>query len=108
VATRLVQLLLPVADNEGRAFAPEVYADLRRTLVERFGGATAYVRSPAEGLWAPRAGEVNRDRIVLVEVMDTDYDPARRTPAAGRPARPYLGYTNVSSGRRRPPRSARS
>jgi hypothetical protein len=75
VATRLVQLLLPVADNEGRAFAPEVYADLRRTLVERFGGATAYVRSPAEGLWAPRAGEVNRDRIVLVEVMDTDYDP---------------------------------
>jgi hypothetical protein len=74
VATRLVQLLLPLTDNDGRAFAPDVYADLHETLTARFGGLTAYMRSPAEGLWAPRTGELNRDRVVLVEVMDTDFD----------------------------------
>jgi hypothetical protein len=76
VAARLVQLLLPLADNEGRPFAPELYADLRCTLVARFGGATAYTRAPAEGVWAPPGGDVAHDRVVLVEVMDDDYDPA--------------------------------
>jgi hypothetical protein len=37
----LVQILLPVYDNDGRPFPASSYADVRRELTERFGGLTA-------------------------------------------------------------------
>jgi hypothetical protein len=77
VSARLVQLLLPLVDNEGRRYPADLFASLRRMLVERFGGATAYVRSPAEGFWTPvGGGPESREDVVLVEVMDVDFDPA--------------------------------
>ena len=71
----LIQLLLPVADNEGRPFDAAVPAALRRELTERFGGLTAFTRAPAEGVWA-HGGKKERDDIVVVEVMTDDLDPA--------------------------------
>ena len=70
-ATRLyrIELLLPLADNDGRRFGAEVFAEVRETLVERFGGLTAYSRSPAEGLWEEGGGGRSRDDIVIFEVM---------------------------------------
>ena len=52
-ATRmyLVQILLPVYDNEGHAFEPGDYVHLRSELADRFGGVTAYMRAPARGVW---------------------------------------------------------
>lgn len=64
----LVQILLPVADDEGRRFAPERFEALRRELTERFGGATVFSRSPAEGSWRDGA-ETSRDDIVIFETM---------------------------------------
>lgn len=65
---KLVQILLPVRDNRGRKFKPESYARIRRELVRRFGGLTAYVRSPAHGLW--KAGRATkRDDMIIFEVM---------------------------------------
>ena len=64
----LVQILLPLADNEGRRFPPEAFDALRRELTERFGGATVFSRSPAEGTWR-EGGEISRDDIVVVEAM---------------------------------------
>jgi hypothetical protein len=65
----LVQLLLPLYDNEGRRFDEAAFAAVRRRLTERFGGVTAYMRSPATGLWRSDTGDVDRDEIVMVEVM---------------------------------------
>jgi hypothetical protein len=65
----LVQLLLPLYDNEGQAFEGPIFDRLRKELTERFGGVTAYRRSPAEGLWKESGGEVNRDEVVIYEVM---------------------------------------
>lgn len=65
----LVQILLPLRDNAGEAFAPALYEEIRRGLTERFGGVTAYVRAPAEGTFEAGTGEVVRDEIVIVEVM---------------------------------------
>ena len=64
----LIQLLLPLYDNEGRAFGAEALNRVRDELAERFGGVTAFRRSPAEGVW-DEGGEVTRDRIVILEVM---------------------------------------
>ena len=42
-------------------------------LADRFGGATAFTRSPAEGLWK-EADDVEHDRMVIVEVMVEEID----------------------------------
>lgn len=65
----LVEIFLPLADNEGRRFAPALFAQVREALVERFGGLTAFSRSPAEGLWEEGDGGRSRDDIVIFEVM---------------------------------------
>lgn len=70
----LVQILLPVYDNEGRAFGREAFARVREELTERFGGVTAHLRSPAEGAWREPGGEVDRDDVVILEVMADELD----------------------------------
>jgi len=71
----LVQLLLPVRDEEGRAYPRELYDELVRLLTERFGGVTAYTRAPATGLWEAASGETVRDQVVVYEVMAEALDP---------------------------------
>jgi hypothetical protein len=65
----LVQLLLPLYDNAGQRFDETPFAAVRQELTHRFGGVTAYMRSPATGLWKKNAGNVDRDEVVTVEVM---------------------------------------
>ena len=71
----LVQLLLPLYDNDGHPFPATLYARLRAELTERFGGLTAYSRAPAEGVWED-GGERERDDIVVYEVMVEQLDRA--------------------------------
>ena len=47
----LIQILLPLNDNEGAPFDPDLYRDVREELSSRFGGLTAFTRAPAEGHW---------------------------------------------------------
>lgn len=70
----LVQILLPLYDNEGHAFEPTDYVQLRSDLAERFGGITAYTRAPARGVWKGDTGETSRDDIVILEVMTEELD----------------------------------
>ena len=65
----LVQILLPMRDNDGRPFGDDAHGRTRRELLDRFGGVTAYQRAPAEGLWKTDDGEVARDEVVIFEVM---------------------------------------
>jgi hypothetical protein len=65
----LVDIFLPLDDPEGRPWDGRLFDDLRRELVERFGGATIYSRAPAQGLWKDDQAKVRTDRIVIVEVM---------------------------------------
>ena len=64
----VVEILLPLRDNGGQPFGQELYSGVRRDLVERFGGLTAFTRSPAEGLWDEGGGTAH-DEIVIFEVM---------------------------------------
>jgi hypothetical protein len=71
----LVQILLPLFDNDGRRFQHGRYSEIRAELTERFGGVTAYTRSPAAGLWQRDDGSVDRDEMVMLEVMAESLDP---------------------------------
>ena len=73
-AIHLVQLLLPLFDNAGKAFPAEHYTIVRDELTERFGGLTAYSRVPAQGLWHDASGPTRRDDIVVYEVMTDALD----------------------------------
>ena len=70
---KLVQILLPVRDNHGRRFHRALYSDIHRILIRRFGGLTAYTRSPARGLWQS-GGSTKRDDVVVFEVMIKELD----------------------------------
>ena len=65
----LVRLILPLYDNEGRAFPRADFDRVRDELTERFGGVTAFRRAPAEGVWKEDEGRVSRDDVVVYEVM---------------------------------------
>lgn len=70
----LIQLLLPLHDNEGRSFPPGMHGQVKQELKDKFGGVTAYNRSTAEGQW--KAGERDfSDEIVVYEVMAPEADP---------------------------------
>ena len=69
----IVEILLPLRDNDGQRFPSTLYARVREELVGRFGGLTAFTRSPAEGVWE-EGGQRSRDEIVLFEVMSDGID----------------------------------
>lgn len=70
----LIQILLPLYDNTHQPFSMEKFADVRTELVDRFGGLTAYVRSPATGLWRDTPFTAVRDEIVIYEIMAPELD----------------------------------
>ena len=65
----LVQLLLPLYDNSGQRVPRERFVQLRDELTEKYGGVTAFLRSPAQGAWKESSGAVDLDEIVMCEVM---------------------------------------
>jgi hypothetical protein len=71
----LVQILLPLCSNEGKAFPKAYFSAVKLELSTRFDGLTAYSRASAEGLW--RTGQkLKRDNIVVYEVMADRFDVA--------------------------------
>jgi hypothetical protein len=71
----LIQLLLPAPGASGSdAMTP--LADTRRELADRFKGVTAYVPSPAKGLWTAPDGHTEADDVVMVEVVTDNFDRA--------------------------------
>jgi hypothetical protein len=70
----LVQLLLPLYDNDGVRQPDELFRRIRTELTDRFGGLTAYTRAPARGTWQDDDGHTDHDEIVVYEVMVEDVD----------------------------------
>jgi hypothetical protein len=71
----LIQLLLPLCDNAGRPYEDDRFQSINASLVERFGGVTAFSRVPAKGRWI-KADRVEKDDVIVVEVMTETLDRA--------------------------------
>ena len=68
----LIQILLPLsAASCNRDEIRAAFAVTREELVTAFGGVTAYSRTPAEGVWTDPEGDLQQDRMVMVEVVTT-------------------------------------
>jgi len=72
----LVQLLLPLAREQGPRFERALFESLERELTDRFGGLTAYPRAPATGLWEEDPGHTIREQMVVYEVMVERLEPS--------------------------------
>ena len=69
----LIQLLLPTSTvTPADQLTP--LAQTRGELADRFNGLTAYVRSPAKGLWTAPDGHTEQDDVVMVEVVTDSFD----------------------------------
>jgi hypothetical protein len=69
----LIEIFLPLADNAGEPFSDAKFAEVRDTLTRRFGGLTAFTRSPASGV-VRQGGKHIHDDIVIIEVMAETLD----------------------------------
>jgi len=65
----LIQAFLPLHDETGNRFPHEQYVEVERELVSRFKGFTAYPRMPASGQWKDSDANLERDELVIYEVM---------------------------------------
>src|SRR4051812_36113328 len=66
----LIELFLPLADNQGSPFTREQHQAVEQALTEKFGGVTAYPRMPASGRWkAADSDEQQHDDLIIYEVM---------------------------------------
>ena len=72
----VVEIFLPLKRSDGSPQPRDRFGHVRRTLMDKFGGLTAFARAPAEGLWESAPGEVDRDSIVIFEVMADRLDRA--------------------------------
>ena len=70
----LIQILLPIHASDGSPFPIEMFARVRVELTEQFGGVTAYSRSPATGLWKRDDEAMERDQVIMVEVVVDEFD----------------------------------
>ncbi|RLP22749.1 hypothetical protein [Mesorhizobium sp. YM1C-6-2] len=64
----LVEVFVPLDRGDGSPVHHHEIRALVRRLADRFGGATAFSRAPAQGLWKESDG-ISQDRIVIAEVM---------------------------------------
>jgi len=74
----LIQLLLPTTLPNGTASreASAALTQTRRELAETFDGLTAYLRSPAKGVWTAPDGHAEQDDVVMLEIMTDRFDRA--------------------------------
>lgn len=78
----LVQILLPLADNQGQPFGRGAFEKVKDGLAEKFDGVTAFTQSPGEGLWTEGSGKTEDD-VVVFEVMVESLDHAQWTRLKG-------------------------
>lgn len=65
---QIVEVFLPLDRGDGSPIEPDLVEGFVAGLADRFGGATAYSRAPADGVWKSESG-FKRDRILVIEVM---------------------------------------
>ena len=70
----LIQIFLPLQDNAGTPFPFDRFEHIKHRLTDEFGGVTAFLNSPAEGVWRESPRHFVRDDVVIFEVMTERFD----------------------------------
>ena len=70
----LVQIFLPLCDNNGRPFPFRKFEQVKKRLAKQFDGVTAFLNSPGEGVWRESPKNFVKDDVVTFEVMSETLD----------------------------------
>lgn len=70
------ELFIPLHDQKGKNFPEKYYATLQQLLLKKFGGVTVYHRTPVTGIWDGSASGVDKDKLIIFEVMAVTGDEA--------------------------------
>jgi hypothetical protein len=73
---QLVQILLPLFEKGGKKVSRTLLRATARQLAQEFGGITVYARAPAQGFWRRSGAKLDRDDVVVYEVMTKSVDVA--------------------------------
>jgi hypothetical protein len=65
----LIQILLPLEKGGGRRIPARQFQEVAAEVSRKFGGITAYTRSPAEGRWRKHGAGTIYDDVIVYEVM---------------------------------------
>lgn len=71
---QLIEIFLPLNRNDGTPQPATLLHTVREEMIERFGGVTAFTRSPAKGITAEEGDDRAEDDIVVYEVMVQSLD----------------------------------
>lgn len=71
-----MQILLPLRSPDGEDFPRTHYEGAERELIARFKGFTAYPRAPASGIWKSPDATVEKDDLIVYEVLTKVRDAA--------------------------------
>jgi len=69
-----IEVFIPLYDKEGNRFSDHLYQSVSKQLIKDFGGITAYIRSPAVGIWENSDGIQIKDDHVIYEIMVSEID----------------------------------
>ena len=70
----LIQLLLPLYDNDEQALPKALFAQVRDELTQQFGGLTVHSRAPVDGLWCEDDHRTVHDALIIYEVIGDELD----------------------------------
>jgi hypothetical protein len=70
----LIQLLLPLYDNDGHDLPKALFGEVRDELMEKFSGLTVFSQAPVKGLWQEDGSHTVHDELVIYEVMTDSLD----------------------------------
>jgi hypothetical protein len=70
----VIEIFLPLERNDGSPQPRDLFERVSKSLMDDFGGVTAYSRAPAEGRWKNDDGAAERDSIVIFEVVAETLD----------------------------------
>src|SRR5687768_1991615 len=71
---QLFQIFLPLCDNQGTRLPFRKFEQVKDRLVKEFGGVTAFLNSPGEGVWRESPKNFVKDNVVTFEVMSDIVD----------------------------------
>jgi hypothetical protein len=63
----LVEIFLPLSSNEGTPLPSDEFGRVREQLIERWGGVTAFTRTPAKGVTLQTEMREQRTRLLFTK-----------------------------------------
>jgi inorganic pyrophosphatase len=74
MATKLIQLFLPLNQKNGKAFPKSYFEEVKQSLTKKFLGLSVYTNEPADGYWENDSNKIVEDRVIIYEVMANEID----------------------------------